>query len=382
MIRVLHNLPVWLPQTQTWMYNQLHFLPSDIEAHITCDRTENLDQFQVPNIHCLADRPVWCRYWDKGLRKLRLRRYRSLPVDIAREQRIAILHSHFGHEGWFDMEIARRAKLKHVVTFYGLDVNYLPQNQPVWRDRYLDLFSHVDAVLCEGHHMAECIRALGCPEEKVLVQHLGIAVADIPFAPAVWRPGEQLKVLMAASFREKKGIPDGLEALGRLLKNIPLEVTLIGDAGADLRAASEKRKILDVIDRHGLTGHTRLLGYQPHARMLEEARRHHIFLSPSLTASDGDTEGGAPVSLIEMAAAGMMVVSTRHCDIPGVIRHGETGLLSAEHDIDGLVRNLQWLLDHIDQWNAMQIAARKHVEASFDAHIQAERLAGIYRSLL
>ena len=382
MTTILHSTPIWLPQTQTWIYNQVRYLPPDIEAHIACEWTENLSQFALPNIHCLADQPVWKQYWDKGVRKLRLRHHLGLPVDVARRHRVDILHSHFGHEGWKDMGIAWRAGLKHVVTFYGLDVNYLPRNQPIWLNRYEHLFRHVDAVLCEGPHMARCIQSLGCPEQKVVVQHLGIAIDDIPFAPLAWRPGDTLKVLIAASFREKKGIPMALEALARLSARIPVEITVIGDAGAEPRAHAEKAKILDVIDLHDLTDAVRMMGYQPHSRMLEEARRHHIFLSPSITARDGDTEGGAPVSLIDMSASGMMVVGSTHCDIPEVVVDGKTGLLAPEGDLDGLVDRLEWAIGHWQDWETIRKAARKHVEEQFDAHLQAEKLAGIYRALL
>ncbi|MGR8942554.1 MAG: glycosyltransferase, partial [Gammaproteobacteria bacterium] len=231
-------------------------------------------------------------------------------------------------------------------------------------------------------HMGRCIQALGCPEEKIQVQHLGIAIDEIPFAPYPWRPGESLKVLMAASFREKKGIPLALQALAHLRLRNPVEITLIGDAGSEPRAQAEKARILDVIDRNNLTDAVRMMGYQPHSRMLTEAKRHHIFLSPSLTASDGDTEGGAPVSLIEMSAVGMMVISATHCDIPEVVIDGETGLLAPEGDLDGLVGRLDWAIDHWHDWEAIRKAARKNVEELFDARLQAEKLAGIYRALL
>ena len=125
-------------------------------------------------------------------------------------------------------------------------------------------------------------------------------------------------MLIAASFREKKGIPLALEALGRIRDHVPLEVTIIGDSGSTAEGVQEKARIMQGIQKHNLTSSVRLLGFQPHRRLLEEAYKHHIFVSPSLTTSNGDCEGGAPVGMIEMAASGMPVVSTRHCDIPEV----------------------------------------------------------------
>jgi colanic acid/amylovoran biosynthesis glycosyltransferase len=144
----------------------------------------------------------------------------------------------------------------------------------------------------------------------------------------------------------------------------------------------EKRRILETIEKGKLGSKVSLPGYQPYDVMLNEARTHHVFLSPSVTAADGDTEGGAPVTIIEMAASGMMVVSTTHCDIPGVIRNGETGLLAAERDVDGLVERLEWLVANPDAWRAMQDAGREHIEAEFDARRQGERLGEVYAELV
>lgn len=382
MTNVIHSIPIWLEQTQTWLYNQIRYLPQDIHAHVVCERTENLDQFEVPNIHCLNGRPAWLRRWDRGLRATGLRRHLTFPIEIACRERADIIHSHFGNNGWRDMEMARRAGAKHVVSFYGLDVNFLPRRNPLWRLRYRTLFDRVDAVQCEGPHMAKCISALGCPEAKIGVQRLGVALDDIPFQPCDWEPGQPFRVLIAASFREKKGIPYALQAIAALRDRVPLEVTLIGEAGTDRRAQAERRQIMATIERCRLGGTVRLLGYQPHARLLLEARQHHVFLSPSITAADGDTEGGAPVSLIEMTASGLIPVSTFHCDIPEIVKHKETGLLAGERDVDGLVRNLEWLVKNPEAWCGMRRAGRRHVESVFDVKSQGERLAEIYRSLL
>jgi colanic acid/amylovoran biosynthesis glycosyltransferase len=377
----IHTFPTWLPQTQTWMYNQVRYLPNEVDNHIVCERTENLEQFWHPNIHSFEDAPKWRHFLDKAFLKLRLRRHLGFLVDVAKQKKATILHSHFGDTGWTNAEAAKQARLKHVVTFYGWDVNLLPNEEPIWRTRYQELFANVDLVLCEGPHMARCIVNLGCPPEKVKVHHLGVSVEEIIFKPRVWHPHDPLKVLISATFTEKKGIPYALEALGKFQHQIPLEITIIGDAKNNPRCQREKQEILTTIEQYKLQTKVRLLGYQPHNILFEEAYKHHIFLSPSVTARDGDTEGGAPVSLIEMACTGMPIISTKHCDIPEVIINGSTGYLAEERDVSELIKHLQHLINHPEQWNRLLHQGRKHVETEYDAQRQGKRLAALYQQL-
>jgi colanic acid/amylovoran biosynthesis glycosyltransferase len=378
---VVQSVQRWLPQTETWLYTQVTHLPADIVSHVACTRTENLDQFPYPRIHALMDLPRWQHVWDRAMRRLRFRNHLRFLQSVARRTQARVLHSHFGFVGWRDLGVSRGLGIAHVVTFYGVDVLFYPTMDPRWRDRYREMFAEVDLVLCEGAYMGKSVVALGCPEHKMRVHHLGIDLTLIPFEPRTWKPGEPLRVLMSGSFREKKGFPHALEALARLRKAVPIEVTLIGDQHGEPRTIREKEKILEAIERGGLADCTRLPGYQPYRVVMDEARRHHVFLSPSVTASDGDTEGGAPVSLIEMSASGMMIVSTTHCDIPGVILDGKTGLLAPERDVDALVEHLHWIVAHPERWLEMQRAGRALMEAEFDARRQGERLAAIYRNL-
>jgi len=381
-IKVIQSSPVWLPQTQTWMYNQTKYLPEDIEPHIVCEKTENLDQFYLPNIHSLSDAPFYRYYWDKGLRKLRIRRYCGFLVQMAKKHKAQVVHSHFGNIGWADIGAVKRINAKHVVTFYGLDVNMLPTQDPRWYKRYEKLFKSADIFLCEGPHMAQCLINMGCPQNKVKVQHLGVKVDKISFKPRKWQQGETLRVLIAASFREKKGIPYALEALGRLQKEVDLEITIIGDASPEDRSLKEKELILNVIEKYQMGHIVRKLGYQPYKVLFEEAYKHHIFLSPSVTAQDGDTEGGAPVTIIEMAASGMPIISTTHCDIPEVIENGATGLLAPERDVDGLISHIRWLLENSNLWEAMLRTGQKKIKKEFDVRMQAKRLGTLYSNLL
>ena len=380
--KVVHSTPVWLRQTQTWIHTQVGCTPSNrIESHVVCERVINLDQFPAQHLHRFAEAPTLERLYDRSLRRLGLRRHLGYLARVARQVGAGVIHSHFGDVGWADSGAAAAADTRHIVTFYGYDMSFLPR-QRLWRDRFEDLFGNVDLVLCEGPHMARCIVDIGCPEHKIRVHHLGVRLDRLPFRPRQWRPDEPLCVLIAATFTEKKGIPYALEALGQLRGHADLDITIIGDAQENDESRAEKARILAAVDKHGLSRQVRMLGYQPHASMLKEAYQHHLFLAPSVTSRDGATEGGAPVSLIEMAATGMFVVSSRHCDIPEVILDGRTGFLAAERDVDGLVDCLLRAVGQPQSWGEFLNRGRVHIESEFSAVVQGERLADIYESVL
>tara|TARA_R110000868_G_scaffold29049_2_gene108033 strand:+ start:20260 stop:21429 length:1170 start_codon:yes stop_codon:yes gene_type:complete len=380
---VIHSYPVWLPQTQTWMYTQISELPTDrFDSHVVCHFTANLDQFAPPHIHIFRDEHPLRYQLSRISRKIGGRYSSTFLREIVEKTGASLVHSHFGDVGWRDLPAVRKNDVKHIVTFYGYDVGRLPALEPAWHTRYAELFDAVDLVLCEGDFMAQSIAFLGCPHEKIQTHHLGIDTARIKFQPLDWTPGTPLRILLSASFVEKKGLPYAIAALARLKDELPIEVTIIGDAPGVANDNPEKRKIMEGIATGGLEPHVTILGYQPYQRLIEEAYRHHIFLSPSVTAADGDSEGGAPVTLIEMAAAGVNIVSSQHCDIPSVVLHKRTGLLAEERNVDEITAHLSWYAHHPDNWRSMLEAGRAHIEHEYNGHLQGKRLADIYEGLL
>lgn len=125
-----------------------------------------------------------------------------------------------------------------------------------------------------------------------------------------------------------------------------------------------------------------MLDFQSQTALWKEAYRHHIFLSPSRTAADSDTEGGVPVGIIEMAASGMPVISTTHCDIPGVLAPARDTLLAAEGDVSRLVACLRRLIDQPERWPIMLSALRQHVENEFDARLRGAAASRVLRELI
>jgi len=379
---VAHCCTPYLFATGSWIYSQLMHL-AEHDPIVLTDRTENVDLFPFPSpsiyayneLHPLRQ-ALFC------LRRGRLDGGREAFFrSVLRRRRARLIHSHFGYVGWRMLEVKRRLGLPMVTSFYGADASRLPRD-PQWRSRYAQLFSHGELFLAEGEAMRRTLIELGCARERIVVQHLGVAMHELPFAVRRLDPSGVVKILIAATFREKKGIPDALRAIELLgAHHRRLQVTLIGDSTGTPGDEEEKRTILDLVGRLG--GVVRWAGFQPYPIFRKSLLDHHVFLSPSRTARDGDTEGGAPVALIETQATGMPVVSTRHCDIPEVVLEGRTGYLSAEGDVEALAANLERLITSPSRvWEAMSVAARTHIEKNYNVRTQIARLEGLYERLV
>jgi colanic acid/amylovoran biosynthesis glycosyltransferase len=219
-----------------------------------------------------------------------MRRHLGYLARVTLSVRARIIHSHFGDVAWTAIGAARATACRHVATFYGYDMSMLP-HEYLWQERFRELFASVDCVLCEGPHMASRIVALGCAQEKVRVNHLGVRLEHLAYRPRQWDGRVPLRVLIAATFTEKKGITYAIEALGRVSRELDFVLTIIGDSNGHPEHELEKRRILEAIDRHGLGPRIRMLGYQSHRQMIEEAYQNHVFLAPSVTARVGATEG-------------------------------------------------------------------------------------------
>ena len=190
------------------------------------------------------------------------------------------------------------------------------------------------------------------------------------------KPSAQIQVLICAEFREKKGIELGIRAFGRAIDGKPVDCRLhiIGDG-------SGRHRIEAAIEESGLGERVTLAGRQPYNKVLEALRDSHLLLQPSLTAADGDAEGGAPVILLDAQASGLPVVSTVHGDIPEYVLDGESGYLAPEGDVDGLTEQLRRCLFAPDAWERLGRSGRRHVEENYNARSQAAALEEIYDKL-
>ena len=219
------------------------------------------------------------------------------------------------------------------------------------------------------------LEALGCPEEKIQIVHLGVDLDRIGFRERRAPSGRRVRVLYAGRLVEKKQVLDALEAFKKVADlRQDIEFCIVGDG--DLRPSVEVR-----IRQLNLEDRVVLRGAVSHAETLREMDEADLFILPSATAPNGDMEG-TPTVLMEAQASGLPVVSTFHADIPEVVVDGESGLLAPERDIGVLAKHLKHLLDDPGCWAEMGAAGRRHVEENYDIRREVGKLEGVYKRLL
>jgi len=136
------------------------------------------------------------------------------------------------------------------------------------------------------------------------------------------------------------------------------------------------------IEENHMHEYVELRGFLNYSQYLQRFDEADIFIHPSVTAEDGDSEGGAPTTILEAQAKGLPVISTFHADIPNVVAPGVSALLSAERDVEGLVRNILFLLDNQDVWSDMGYAGRNFVETYHDVNKEVLNLEDHYKSMI
>mgnify|MGYP002640845183 CR=1 FL=1 len=355
-----------------WIHNQIAWLQRWHPVVLT-QEARNLDQYPVADLWTAEDLAM-----AKGLLNRIIRKWTGeypFYAGVLQGAGAAVVHAHFGYQGCRCLRAIRATGLPLLTTFYGADATSYAR-LPEWRRRYTELFARGRLFLAEGSHMVAHIAAAGAPLERIRIHHLGVDTQQIRFRER--QPADVVRVLMCGHFREKKGFPDGLRALGRVRQGAPgvdFQVTIIGDG-------PEREKIHAGIAEAGLEGRTRMLGVRTYQQVLQELELSDLLLVPSRTATDGDAEGGAPVVLLDAQASGVPVVATTHADIPEYVIDGGSGMLAAEGDADALVDVLRQMLSTPERWAEMGRQGRRHVEAEYDARQQVQRLERIYDELV
>lgn len=285
-----------------------------------------------------------------------------------------ITHCHFGINGALAISLKELGFTgKYITTFHGYDVNSLPKKAS--SDYYDDLFRRGDLFTVNTNFTKHQVVNLGCDEGKIITLPVGFKIERFEFLKRRHTRGEAIKFLTIGRLVEKKGHEYAIRALAKVAQKHPNVVYYIAGDGP------LKKRLESLVAELGLQENVVFLSEVREDEVIRLYHDCHIFLLPSITATDEDREGQALV-LQEAQATGMPVLSTIHNGVPEGVLDCKSGYLVPEKNIEALAERMEYLIEHSDLWPEMGRQGRQFVEKKYDIKRLNEELALIYEKLV
>ena len=146
--------------------------------------------------------------------------------------------------------------------------------------------------------------------------------------------------------------------------------------GVDLAIAgkgNERPSLERLAQTLGLSERINFLGWVDDVRPLLDGC--NFFVQPSRSE-------GFPLSVVEAMLAGRAVIATDVGSTREAIRHGDTGLLIAKDDVDGLADALRHLRDQPGERRRLGERARLLAEREFTSERMAEQYVALWREVM
>ncbi|HXO39040.1 MAG TPA: glycosyltransferase family 4 protein, partial [Candidatus Acidoferrum sp.] len=287
--------------------------------------------------------------------------------EYIQEDRIDLLHTHGYKADLYGYVAARRSHKPIVATCHNW----------VGGTAALGIYNHLDrmalkrfnALAAVSDSVAQRLMDSGVSARKIKTIANGIDVEPFECAqplPALAFDGHKV-VGMVARLDLQKGFEYLLRAVRELSSAFSsLKLVIVGE-GPDRKA------IEDMIRQYSLQSNVILAGQQSDMRGVYAAM--DVFALPSLNE-------GLPMTILEAMAASKPVIATRVGAIPGVIKHGESGLLVDPRDADGLRSALARLLTDSDLCRRMGAAGHDWVSRNYTSEIMALKYRQLYEEVL
>jgi colanic acid/amylovoran biosynthesis glycosyltransferase len=257
-----------------------------------------------------------------------------------------------------------------VASFYGYDATKdVFRTERRWQRQYARLFAEVAAVIAEGPAMAARVESLGCPPTKLHVVRMP-ADAD-GLEPHRRAKSNHFLVVVAGRLIEKKGFDTAIRAFARVLCGKPDARMLVlggGEMEPELRRLSAAEGIDNQVTWRGIL---------PFAEFVENVSTAHVALYPSRTGSDGDSEGGAPVTLIEAQWLGVPSIVSDHDDLP-FVSAPDGAVVLPPRDVSLWAEALEALYRRPERLQAMATNAERFVKARHAPAVNLAQREAIY----
>jgi len=257
-----------------------------------------------------------------------------------------------------------------IVSFHGADV-MLREHQPKYAGHMQRLFTLVPLVLARSESLAQRLRDIGCPAEKIRLNRTGIPLADFPFAERPTPPDGAWRLVQSCRLIAKKGLRTALTAFAAFHRDFPKATFTIAGEGP------MRQELEELVAELGLGDAVFLPGFLSQAGLNALYARSHLFLHPSELTAKQDQEG-IPNSMLEAMATGLPVAATLHGGIPEAVRDGFSGFLVSERDAAALAAALKRFVQSPELLRQMGFQASESVREEFDHARAIAKLEAFY----
>jgi len=283
-------------------------------------------------------------------------------------ERIALLHGHEFAMSVYAGSAARLARIPCLVTLHG---RHWVAGRRLRAIAYRGLHvAGVRVAAVSGDLAGFLARASGLPRASIAVIENGIPIAALPDPVAF----DALRTQMRARLGLDATTPL-LVAVGNLypVKDHATAVrALVGLEGVHLAIAGrgdEKPHLESLARELGVAERLHLLGLRDDVESWLAAA--DVFVHPSRSEE-------MPLAILEAMAQGLPAVATRVGGVPDAVVDGETGLLVASGDVEGLRASIRALLGDEPLRRTMGRRARARAEQRFSVECMVDRTLHAY----
>ncbi|NOT38291.1 MAG: glycosyltransferase [Saprospiraceae bacterium] len=330
--KVLHIVDYYLQETMNWLEELLIQTESDVEHSIAAIfNSGNHTRFKIiPGFGMQSTYPP--SFTKKIVARLKQSTFESNVVDYINKNNIDVVHFHFGHIAIRFKNIIAKIKCKKFVSLYGFDYEYLVHNNPSTLKDYRYLSSRDVHFIVEGNYSKALLDSYKIPSSQIhIVQMFFKRSVEINQVQLSY----PIKILQVATYTEKKGQLQFLEALGHSGLGNFFIVEFYGEKMSELYF----QQLEESVKKYNLQS-IRFGSKITISEYLNKLRECHFIVNLSNKADSGDTEGGCPVFIKDAFSLAKPAITTNHCDIPEIAVHNYNSFISSENNIHHVIDNL------------------------------------------